>query len=365
MHTNSYLFPNRLTRRDFLQATAVAVVGAALPAISAENDTPVRIGSGANTYEWDPNWGKLPAGMKYGFGCGIIVDGKDRVWVTSRSKNPAVAIFDRDGKLLEAWGQEFADKVGFSTAQVADTAHCLYWSKEGKDEFIYWTENISTNKEGPKFGARVYKTDLKGKILYEIGREVKESSTSQPFDWTSPTDVAVSPYGDIYVVDGYGSQRVTRFDKNWKPLKTIGGRGKEDGKFSTCHGVWVSTLKNEPEVYIADRHNDRVQVFDLELTHKRTLKGDVRNPCCFYQHDGKLFIPDLASRVTILDADDKVLAHLGDGKEGDGKKNKEDNQTNPALFATPHALAVDSQGSFYTVEWVPFGRPRKFKHVKA
>jgi hypothetical protein len=365
MHTNTYLFPNRLNRRDFLKMTSTAAAGLALSATAADDTpaAPVRIGSGAHTYELDPNWGKLPPGMKYGFGCGIIVDGKDRIWVTSRSKNPAVAIFDRDGKLLETWSQDFADKIGSTTAQVADTAHCLYLSKEGRNEYIYWTENISTNKEGPKFGARVYKTDLKGKVLYEIGREVKESSTSQPFDWTNPTDVAVAANGDIYVVDGYGSQRVTRFDKNFKPLRTIGGKGKEDGKFNTCHGVWVNTLKKEPEVYIADRHNDRLQVFDLELNHKRTLKGDVRNPCCFYQHKDMLFIPDLASRVTILDPDDKVLAQLGDGKEADGKTNKADNKTNPALFATPHALTVDSKGNFYLVEWVDFGRPRKFKHV--
>ncbi len=365
MHTNAYLFPNRLNRRDFLKLTGTAATGMALSVSAAEDapSTPVRIGSGANTYELDASWGKLPSGMKYGFGCGIIVDSKDRIYVTSRSKNPAVAIFDRDGKLLETWSQDFADKVGYTLPQVSDTAHCLYWSKEGNEEFIYWTENISTNKEGPKFGARVYKTDLKGKILYEIGRGVKSSDTSQPFDWTNPTDVAVAADGDIYVVDGYGSQRVTRFDKNFKPLRTIGGKGKEDGQFNTCHGVWINTLKNEPEVYIADRHNDRLQVFDLELNHKRSLKGDVRNPCCFYQHGGKLFIPDLGSRVTILGPDDKVVAHLGDGKEADGKTNKSDNKTNPALFATPHALTVDSQGSFYLVEWVDFGRPRKFKHV--
>src|SRR5204862_4815560 len=135
MHTNSYLFPHRLTRRDFLQTTTAAVAGLALaPAVLAA-DEPVRIGSGANTYEWDPNWGKLPAGMKYGFGCGVIVDSKDRIFVTSRSKNPAVAIFDRDGTLLETWSQDFADKVGLTTAQVADTAHCLYLSKEGGHEY--------------------------------------------------------------------------------------------------------------------------------------------------------------------------------------------------------------------------------------
>src|SRR5262249_39077400 len=156
-----------------------------------------------------------------------------------------------------------------------------------------------------------------------------EGSTAQKFDWTNPTDVAVSANGDIYVVDGYGSQRVTRFDKNFKELKTIGGRGKDHGLFNTCHGIWINTLKKgEPEAYIADRNNDRIEIFSLELEYKRTLKGDVRNPCCFYQHKDHLYVPDLASRVTIFDADDKLAVHLGDGKQPDGKTNRPDNATN-------------------------------------
>lgn len=373
MQPSQYLFPHRISRRDFLKASSAAAAGLALTSVArgAEKSEPIRIGSGKWTYTLDENWGKLPEGMKYGLGCGVIVDSNDRVYVTSRSTNPCVAVFDRDGKLLETWGGDFADKVGYTTDQVKDTAHCLYLSKEGKQEFIYWTENVSTNKEGPKLGKRVYKTDLHGKILYTIGNVEKEGSTSQKFNWTNPTDVAVAPNGDIYVVDGYGSQRVTRFDKNFKEIKTIGGRSPKAGQdadhgtFTTCHGVWINTLRKSaaPEVYIADRENGRLEVFDLELTYKRTLKGDVRNPCCFYQFKDHLYVPDLASRVTIFDADDKLVTHLGDGREADGKTNKPDNQTNPALFGRPHAMCVDSKGDFYVVEWIPTGRPRKFKHT--
>ena len=371
---NEYLFPHRLARRDFIKmgafATAGLSVSGALTAAAKEKQEPVRLGSGHWTYTLDENWGKLPEGMKYGFGCGIVVDSQDRVYVTSRSTSPCVAVFDRRGKLLETWSSDFAGKVGYTMDQVKDTAHCVYWSKEGRNEFLYFTENVSTNKEGPKLGKRVYKTDLHGKILYTIGNVEKEDSTSQKFEWTNPTDVAVAPNGDIYVVDGYGSQIVSRFDKNFKHLKTIGGRSPKPGKdadhgtFNTCHGVWVNTLKQgNPEIYIADRHNDRLEVFDLELKYKRTLANDVRNPCCFYQHQGHLYIPDLAARVTILGADDQLVAHLGDGKEADGKKDKPDNKTNPTLFATPHAMCVDSRGDFYVLEWVDFGRPRKFKHT--
>jgi DNA-binding beta-propeller fold protein YncE len=375
MNCRDYLFPNRLTRRDFLKLAATATAGLSAPALAggAEKPGPVRLGTGYHSYELVEDWGKLPAGMKYGHGCGIVVDSKDRIYVTSRSTNPCVAVFDRSGKLLETWSNQFSENVGYTLDQVKDTAHCIYWSKEGRNEFLYFTENVSTNKEGPKLGKRVYKTDLHGKILYVIGNVEKEGSTSQKFEWTSPTDVAIAANGDIYVVDGYGSQKVSRFDKNFTHLKTIGtktekkdiGPNAPHGTFNTCHGIWVNTLKKEPEIFIADRNNSRIEVFSLELEYKRTLQGDVRNPCCFYQHKDKLYIPDLGSRVTILDADGKLVTHLGDGREADGKTARADNATNPALFAAPHAMCVDSRGDLYVLEWVPFGRPRKFKHVPA
>jgi DNA-binding beta-propeller fold protein YncE len=365
MSTPEYLFPRRQDRRDFLRMSGAAAAGLALGVpgrtAAAEPSAPVRIGSGSFTYELDPNWGKLPQGMKYGFGCAVVVDGQGRIYVTSRSESPCVAIFDSQGQLLETWSKDFADKVGYSTKQVSATAHGLYWSKEGNQEFLYFTENVAKGADGNKdSGRRVYKTDLQGKIVHVIGNVEQESDTSAKFDFKNPTDVAVAPNGDIYVVDGYGSQLMHRFDKNFELIKTIGGPGNEHGKFKTCHGVWVNTLKAEPELYVADRSNGRIEVFSLEMDYKRTLP-DFRAPCCFYQHAGHLYIPELSARVSVLDADDKVVARLGDGA---GVK-KEELPSTPDKFATPHALCVDAQGDLYVVEWLAFGRPRKFRHVKA
>jgi len=79
---------------------------------------------------------------------------------------------------------------------------------------------------------------------------------------------------------------------------------------------------------------------------------------------GRLDIfPDLASRVTILDADDNLAAQLGDGKETDGTTNWPVYQTNPALFAAPHSLSVDSKGDSNVVDGMSAGRRRRFKHV--
>lgn len=350
--SEQYLF----NRRTFMQTAAATTAGLVLGTTAKAATT---FGEGKMSFTLDENWGKLPTGMNYGLGCAVVVDSKDRIYVTSRSANACVVIFDRDGKILETWTKEVKDKFGYDQNQYVATAHGLYWSMEGDHEFLYWTENVAAPKGQPKIGARVYKTDLHGKILHEIGNVEKEGPHSQKFDFTNPTDVAVSANGDIYIVDGYGSQLVHRFDKNFKLIKTAGGRGKEDGKFNTCHGIWVSTLNKEPEIYIADRHNDRLQVFDLELKFKRIV-GGVRNPCCFYQYDGNLYIPDLAARVTVIDAHDKVVAHLGDGLEARNKK-EDIVAKHPDKFAFPHALALDSKGDMYVVEWVPTGRARKLK----
>ncbi|MFL5339502.1 MAG: twin-arginine translocation signal domain-containing protein [Gemmataceae bacterium] len=365
MHSD-FLFPIRQTRRDFLKLAGATAAATTLPGFTTAEDKktePVKFGSGKFTYALDENWGKLPAGMGYGLGCAIVVDSKDRIIVTSRSASPCVAIFDADGKLLETWSRELADNIGYSPQQIVATAHGLYWSKEDDGEYLYWTENVANDK-GKKIGARVYKTDMNGKVLYQIGNVDKESSTSAKFELTNPTDVAVAANGDIYVVDGYGNQKVHRFDKNFKLIKTIGGRGKEHGLFNTCHGVWVSTLNKEPELYIADRHNDRIEVYSLELQYKRTV-GDVRTPCCFYEHNGFLFVPELGQRVSVLDPADKVVARLGDGAGIKDIGKPEIYSKLPDKFAFPHALTLDSKGNLYVLEWVPTGRPRKLAPATA
>jgi DNA-binding beta-propeller fold protein YncE len=372
--SSEYLFPVRQTRRDFLKLAATGAAALAVPQLaSAADRPPVKFGTGAWTYTLDENWGRLPEGMSYGHGCGVVVDSKGRIFVTTRSTKPCVAIFDKEGTLLETWSNDFAAGVGLSAQDVAGTAHGLYLSKEGDQEFLYFTENAGKSAQpGPDgknaaIGARVFKTDLQGKLLFTLGHVEQEDATHRKFDFSNPTDVAVAPNGDIYAVDGYGSQRVSRFDKNFQPIKSIGGKGTDNEHFNTCHGVWIHTLRGTPEVYVADRSNKRIQIYDLELNYIRTIQGEhVRNPCCFNQGGEHLYIPDLKSVVTIMDKNDQPVAMLGDGQDipnGGMSAKPEMDLPNIDKFFAPHALAIDKEGSIYVVEWVPWGRVRKLKHT--
>ena len=153
MHSSAYLFAQRLTRRDFLKLGATAAAGLAVPSLAQAEDskTPVRIGSGSHTYELVENWGQLPPGMKYGFGCSVVVDSQDRVYVTSRSTSPCVAVFDRDGKLLETWSNDFAGMALPDCSNFPRKYAPFGWrSKRRSQRYGYsWLESVSDRGRNP------------------------------------------------------------------------------------------------------------------------------------------------------------------------------------------------------------------------
>lgn len=320
------------TRRDLLAGAAAAAAGSCLAGAAAAADKPVTIGSGHWTYTLEPGWGAAPDGMEYAWGCAIVADSKDCIYVHSRAPR-AVVVFDREGRLVNDFGAEFAG-----------TGHGLYHSREGGDEFLYFSDHPRN---------QVVKTDLTGKVVMRIGKGLESHPNHIEFAFNQPTDVAVAPNGDIWVCEGYGANLVHQFTRDGKFVRTVGTPGSGPGQFKTCHGVWVDTRRDEPEIYIADRNNGRTQVFSTDGRLLRILYDGMRNPCCFYEHRGKMFIPDLKQVVTILDETDRPIALLGDGLEIQGA----------AAFVKPHALTLDSRGDLYVVEWVQNARMQKFRHT--
>jgi len=330
-------------RRRFLGAAGTAAAGLAL-GLRAEGGETLgpTFGAGKYTYRQVEGWGAPPEGMTFKMGCAIVADRRDNVYVHSQAEK-MVVVYDRSGRILRDFGTDFTAGGG---AIHRPACHGLYLQRVGNDEFLYFSVLRPYNQ--------VIKTDLNGKVLLRLGNVAEENATSIRAPFNNPTDVAVAPNGDLYVCEGYGGNVVRRFDARGKALGVIGSPGKAPGQFATCHGIWVDTRRGkDTELYVADRANNRLQVFSLDGAFRREVRGDIRNPCCFYQHRDLLFVPDLDKVVTVLDREDRIVAQLGDGKAT--QQGHE--------FKTPHALTLDSKGDLYVVEWVPDARLRKFKHA--
>lgn len=304
------------------------------------------VGSGSHTYETVEGWGKLPAGVQYGYTHGVVTDAQDRVYVHNRSKD-AVVVFDRDGKFLHSWGEEFAGG-----------AHGMFLSKEDGSEYLYLADPDRH---------LVAKTTLEGKILWQIGPPPLPHVYDSP-DKYKPTDVAVAPNGDVYVGDGYGQSWVHQYNKKAEWIRSWGGPGSEPGKMRCPHGLWVDTRGPDPVLVVADRGNNRIQVFSLIGEHVGFVTYDLRYPCCFFQFGDDLYIPDLHSRVTILDKHNLLITHVGDNpgawmKAGWPNRPAEDLQAEIKVgkFSSPHAACVDSHGDVYVAEWIATGRVTKLR----
>jgi hypothetical protein len=263
---------------------------------------------------------------------------------TSESADSMV-VFDGKGKFIRSWGGDF--KGG---------AHGLHIRKEGRDEFLYLCDTRR---------ALVVKTDLDGRVVWTIGYPHESDKYSAAPIKYSPTNVAIAPNGDVYVGDGYGSNYINQYDKNAKFIRTFGGTGKEAGQLACPHGLIVDTRGREPILIVADRTNKRLQRFTLEGKHIDFVEG-VNMPCHFHIHrSGDMVMPDLAARVTLLDKNNKVIAHLGeDASNTWGQLRKQPREAFKAgQFICPHGACFDRAGNIFVVEWVEIGRVTKMRRV--
>jgi len=304
----------------------------------------MKMGCGTHSYEVVQGWGTLPAGIEYGYTHGVAVDSQNRVYVFNTSKD-AVIILDQAGNFLHSWGKEFA--AG---------AHGMFLSREGSQEYLFLTDTARR---------MVFKTTLTGEIIFSLGVPDLPDVYDSP-DKYCPTDVAVAPNGDFYVVDGYGQHWIHHYNYGGQHVRSWGGLGSDPGKMNCPHGAWVDTRGSEPLLYVADRENHRIQIFSLDGKPMRFVTEDIDYPCCFYQFGEELYILDLHSRVTILDKQDHLITHLGEDQTAwkkEGWPNRPVSEHVIDKFVSPHALCVDTQGDIYVAEWVPHGRVTKLKHT--
>jgi hypothetical protein len=311
-------------------------------------------GQGVYQYEVIHDWGALPSNIEYGNTHGVCEDSQGRIYVfhtvgTNSLSADALVVFDSDGKFVKSWGSEFAGG-----------AHGLHLQKEGSEEFLY----LSDIKR-----CLVVKTTLDGELAYTLGcpRESPEyplDASGAPAAKYIPTNVAVAPNGDVYVADGYGSSFINQYNKDGKFLRTFGGVGSAAGQLDCPHGLMVDTRGSTPYLLVADRKNNRLQSFSLEGTHLGFAYG-VNLPCHFQARQGTLLIPDLASRVTLMDSGDQVLVHLGEGDATSFRELRKHPREKfiAGQFVAPHGACFDHEGNIFVVEWVEVGRVTKLRRV--
>jgi hypothetical protein len=355
------------TRRQFLATAAAApIVSPILLGMQDKGGTkkPV-MGTGAHVYEADHDWGQLPPSIKWGNTHGVVEDAQGHIYVhhtvhASSDSADTVVVFDEKGTFVRSWGKEFRG-----------VAHGLHLRKEGKEEFLYLTANASNPKATPQPAtqAAVVKTTLKGDVVWTIQGPPPIDAYKPAADGTparfNPTNVAIAPNGDVYVGDGYGSFYINQYSPKAEYIRTFGGKGSEPGKLAEPHGNWVDTRTTKPVLVVADRRNNRLQRFTLDGQHVDFI-GGFRLPCHFDEHKGLVVIPDLHGRVTLLDASNQIVSHLGDSQNPEWNnplRREPRDKFIPGQFICPHGACFDHRGNIFVVEWVEVGRVTKLRKV--
>ena len=310
----------------------------------------VRTGAGEFTYESIPDWSKLPEGRKvigptHG---GIVEDKEGNIYCTMDAGPAAILVYKPDGTVARTVGDE-------SLAGI----HGLCINEEGGEQFIY-AAHLK--------GKRALKMKLDGTIVWAVGFDkLKDSGKYANEGEYNPTGIAVGPDGSVYVADGYGKNWVHRFDKDQKYVASFGGPGAEPGKFNTCHGIGLDKRGEKPLLLVCDRANRRLQHFDLDGKFVAVVAENLRLPCAVSFHGDKVAVAELEARVTILDKDNKEVAHLGDNPDKGQWANYgvPPEQWKPGIFTAPHGVSFDREGNVYVMDWNASGRLSKFKHVGA
>ncbi len=288
----------------------------------------VQLGAEQYTYEIAEGWGNLPDGWKFKEVAAVGVDANDNVYAFNRGEHPMI-VFDKNGNFLRSWGEGIFPRAHGITMNPDDTMFC---TDDGDHT--------------------VRKCTLDGKVLFTLGISGQPAPFMSGDPFNRCTHVAVDPRnGDFYVTDGYGNARVHKYSPDGNHLFSWGESGTGPGEFNIAHNVCTD---RDGWVYVSDRENHRVQIFDSNGKFE-TQWTNMARPCGLYinQETGLVYVGELGAaiganlaatglgpRISIYNTSGNVIARLGNQGEG----------FETGKFVAPHGVCIDSRADIYVGE---------------
>jgi hypothetical protein len=306
---------------------------------------------------------------------GVAATSDGRI-VTFDAAEPMVLIRDSEGRLVDSWPAPVTTGHGMRVARHAETESL--WVADNGDSWVALPDGTygSATPAASRVEGAVVQLTLDGEELMRLPTPEHPAYERGSY---CPTDVAIDEphrggHGDIWVADGYGQSLVHHYDADGRLLNTITGE-QGAGRFVGPHAVHVDHRGGEPEIYIADRENARIQVFSPDGTFRRVVGvGTLISPGGFACLGDELIVAELDGRLAILGRDDTIVAIIGhgglEGRARPGWPNSLDDTgttVRPTLtegvFNTPHGITTDAEGNVYVSEWVIGGRLIKLERV--
>jgi len=243
-----------------------------------------------------------------------------------------LVVVDRNGKLIEAWNQW--DKL----FEWGRGPHQVYISPYDPERHVWVVDDMRHV---------IYRFTHDGKQLVQTLGMLDEFGENDDLTrFRRPTMIDWLPDGTFFVADGYGNTRVVKFDKTGKPLLKWGSRGTGPGQFNTPHGVAVGG--SPPRVFVSDRGNRRIQVFDTDGKFLEEWPGIAPHSMLMSADEHVWAVDSLTDRIVKFDLTGHV--EFSFGQFG----------TRPGYTWAPHQITADSDGNLYLSE-VFGGRTQKYR----
>ena len=307
------------------------VSAAAQRADAPRNDLP-------QPYRTTRDWGELPAGVNWAAVTAIEPAGDGTIYVVhrcfanscaGRSEAPILK-YNAEGKLLASWGQGM---FLFPHGATVD-----------RDNNLWVTDARGENGKGHQ----VFKFSPDGKVLMTLGKRGVSGSGPELFD--QPTDVVVTPAGDIFVTDSHRNgrnNRVVKFTRDGTFVKEWGRKGSGRGELSEPHTI---AIDSRGRLFVGDRENNRIQIFDQEGAYIDEWRQFGRPSGIFITRDDTIYVadsesgPDTGARE--LPGIKKGI-RIGSARDGSVSAFIEDMESTRDDHSGAEGVGVDSAGNVY------------------